>query len=89
MRCEYGYCLICDKEIAKKCETCETRKPTDDYTEVQLQWSNGSKMNTAVCVECATQGRVHSADRMEMTKAVWKAWERQGGSYDPTVTLVG
>lgn len=87
MRCEYGYCLVCDKEIAKKCDSCATKKPTEDYTEVELKWSNGSKMVTAVCVECA-RDKVWTADKKEMQQAIWSAWDKQKAVYSKEVVLV-
>lgn len=88
MKCEFGYCLVCEREIARRCGECGTRKPSDDYTEVQLTWSNGSRMNTAVCVDCAVSGRAHQADKKQMTEAIWRAWDRQGAVYDKGAVLV-
>lgn len=87
MKCEYGYCLVCEKEIAKSCGTCSTRKPTNDYTEIQLLWSNGSKMATAVCIDCA-KGPVWKADKPGMTKAIWDAWDKMNHTYDKEIVIV-
>lgn len=87
MRCEWGYCLVCDKSLADDCSGCGKKKTNAFYTEIQMPWSNGSKMNVAVCTECA-QGRAWKADKMEMTKAIWDAWDKQGARYDKGVTLV-
>lgn len=87
MKCEYGLCLVCEKEIAKPCGECGVKKPTNDYTEVELTWSNGSKMATAVCTECAPE-RVWKADKDEMTKAVWAAWDKLKHPYSKEIVLV-
>ncbi len=87
MRCKYGFCIVCDKEIAKRCSGCDARKPTEDYTEVQLQWSNGSKMQMACCVECSRDA-IWKADKAALTRAVQEAWDAEHGSYDPAVVIV-
>jgi hypothetical protein len=87
MRCEWGYCLVCDKVLAEDCAGCGRKKTNQFYTEVQLPWSNGSRMNVAVCTDCA-QEKVFKADKTEMTKAIWDAWDRQGGHYSKEIILV-
>jgi hypothetical protein len=87
MKCEFGYCLVCEKEIARKCGECSSKTPTGEYTEVTLNWSNGSKMQTAVCIECAPE-KIWKADKREMTQAIWDAWDKAGAKYDKGVTLV-
>ncbi len=85
MKCHSGYCLTCDKEIAPVVNG--KRRPGNQYTEVFLDWSNGSRMRTAVCVDCA-KANIWTADRSEMTKAIQEAWDAQGGTYDKAVVLV-
>lgn len=87
MRCEFGYCIVCDKEIASKCSGCSRRAPNGSYTEVQMNWSNGTKMQMAVCVECSPE-RIWKADKDAMTKAVWEAWDKTGQKYDKEIVLV-
>lgn len=86
MRCEFGYCLICDKEIATKCSHCSSKTKNGAYTEVQLKWSNGSKMQMAVCTDCAP-AKVWKADKTEMTKAVWDSWDKMGHTYSKDIVL--
>ena len=89
MKCEFGFCLVCDKEIVPACKECGTRKLTKSspYTEVQLPWSNGSRMNVAVCVDCAS-GPVWKADKKELTQAIWDKWDQMGHNYDKGIVLV-
>lgn len=87
MKCEFGVCIVCEKEIATKCPTCSKRSPSEDYTEVQLNWSNGSKMQTAACLDCSKE-KVWKADKTELTHAIWDAWDRSNQSYDREVVIV-
>lgn len=87
MKCKQGYCIICDKEIIHTCHACDKKTPTPDYTEVEIPWSNGSKMKMAVCTECAKE-RIWKADKTEMTHAVWQAWDETNQSYDREVVIV-
>jgi len=85
MKCEFGYCTVCEKVIASG----EPKRPTQDYTEVQMEWSNGSKMKIAVCVDCAKTHRWATPEAKDgITKAHWDAWDKQNALYDRAVTLV-
>lgn len=89
MRCEFGYCGVCDKEIATSCPACSHKKPTHDYTEVDVQWSNGAKMKIAVCTHCAkTHAWATPEAKAGITKAHWDAWNKTGGHYDKEIVLV-
>lgn len=88
MKCEYGYCLNCEKEIVPSCAGCNGRqKPNEHYTEIELSWSNGSRMKTAVCIDCA-HGPIWAADKQELTQAVWDAWDKSSQTYDKEVVIV-
>lgn len=87
MKCERGLCLVCEKEIAKKCTGCDALTNTQDYTEVELNWSNKSRMRTPVCIDCS-KDKVWKADKMELTKAIWDAWDKQGARYDKEIVIV-
>ncbi len=88
MKCEYGVCLNCEKEIVTKCGACNSpQAKTNDYTEVELNWSNGSRMKTAVCRECAL-GPIWKADKAELTKAIWSKWDAGFNTYDKGITIV-
>lgn len=87
MRCEYGFCIVCDKEIAKACPTCNTKTPNDQYSEVELTWSNGSKMKTAVCAECAPE-KIWKADKEKLTQAIWDSWDKIHAIYPKEVKIV-
>lgn len=89
MKCEHGFCCVCEKEIAKATEEGGPRKPTNDYTEVQVEWSNGSRMQVAVCVDCAKSHAWATPEAKKgLTIAHWEAWDKQGGKYDPKVVIV-
>lgn len=87
MRCEFGYCITCDKEIANKCGSCDSKKPNNQYTEVAVKWSNGANMQMACCSDCS-RDYFWKANKEEMTKAVWQAWDKSGGSYSRDVVIV-
>lgn len=89
MAIEFGFCMICQKEIAPKCNDCGTRKPAGQYTEVAMQWSNGSQMQVAVCLDCAKDNKHTTAHAKQLiTKAHQDHWKEQGGQFDPAVILV-
>lgn len=89
MRAEYGYCMICDKEIAKKCSGCDAKVKTNDYTEVEVQWTSGAKMKIGVCIDCAKNHTWATPEAKKgITKAHWDAWDKQGGKYDKEIVLV-
>lgn len=88
MKCEKGLCLVCEKVIAVPCKECgKSYSNTDEYTHVQLSWSNGSRMDTAVCGTCAKDA-VWKADKQALTQAIWDAWDKQRATYDKGVVLV-
>jgi len=51
-----------------------------------IPWTNGSRMQMACCVACS-KGPIWKADKMEMTKAVWAAWDKEGGTYDKEIVI--
>lgn len=88
MKCEKGLCLVCETQIAKPCPTCgQGWSNGENYTHVQLQWSNGSRMEVPVCVDCARDA-VWKVDKTLMTQAIWDAWDKMEASYDKGVVLV-
>lgn len=89
MKCEFGFCSVCDKEIAQKCPSCDSKRPSGEYTEVEVQWSNGSKMQIAVCLDCATNHKWTTPEaKAGLTKAHFDHWEKQGGTYDKEIVIV-
>lgn len=88
MICARGKCLLCEKEIAKPCPTCgQGWQNTDQYTHVKLNWSNGSKMEVAVCVDCSRTA-IWRADKTQLTQAIWDAWDKADANYSREVVLV-
>lgn len=78
-----GYCIIDDKPLLKD------GRLTDEYTEVEVKWSNQSKMKIALCKDCATG---HKWDTPEGKKQItdWHHlyWEMHGGKVDKEVVIV-
>lgn len=86
---EFGYCMLCRKEIAPKCGECGTRKPGSQYTEVSMEWSNGSHMQVAVCLDCAKDNKHTTAQfKQQVTKAHHDHWDEKGEPHDKGVVLV-
>lgn len=75
MKCEYGLCLICEKDLMVSCPTCNHKKPSNEYTEVHIDLTNGSKMPIAVCLGC--KDKVHLQDKKEIMCAVRKGWHKE------------
>lgn len=89
MAIEYGFCMVCGKEICPACRECGTRKPGSQYTEVTMDWSNGSKMQVGVCVDCAVANKHTTAHaKAKITEAHQKHWEEKGGQFDKGIVLV-
>lgn len=78
-----GGCVVCDKPIV------ENGRPTPDHSQVEVEWSNGSKMTVGVCRECATN---HRWATEEGKKAIqtwhWTFWDGHQAKYDKGITLV-
>lgn len=88
MKCEFGYCTTCEKEIALPREGSQTRIPTNDYSEVEVKWTNGSRMKIAVCVNCAKSHIWATPEAKKgITIAHWEAWDKLGGAYDQRVVI--
>lgn len=88
MKCEFGFCSVCEKEIAPK-DANGVRRASGDYTEVQVEWKNGSRMNIGVCVKCATtHSWATSEAKKGLTKAHQEHWTSKGGTFDPEIVIV-
>lgn len=87
MRCQRGYCIACDKEIESRCPTCNHMQKNEHYTEVQVPWSNGSKMQMQCCIPCSKEN-VWKVNKQDMTEAVWAAWDKEGGKFDRSIVIV-
>lgn len=85
MKCEFGFCSVCDKEIASG----TPKRPTNDYTEVEMTWSQGAKMNVAVCTDCARSHAWATPEAKEgITQAHWDRWDKEHGIYSKEIVLV-
>lgn len=89
MAIEFGFCMICGKDIAPACKECGTRKAGSHYTEVVMEWSNGSKMPVAVCLDCAKDNKHTTAHAKQViTKVHQDHWDETRGIYDKGVVIV-
>lgn len=89
MKCEFGYCSVCEKDISQKCPSCEAKRPGPEYTEVQVEWSNGSKMQIAVCLDCALSHLWSTSEaKRGLTEEHWAYWDKKGQMYDKAVVIV-
>jgi len=89
MKAEFGFCSVCEKVIAKKCSGCDAKVKTEDYTEVEMVWTNGAKMKIGICVDCAKSHAWTTPEaKAGITQAHWDIWDKQGGRYDKEVVLV-
>ena len=81
-----GYCMICNAKTHTQCGTCGTKKFNDQHTEVEVKWSNGSKMRVGVCVDCA-KNNLHdlSENKKKIGDAHHDHWQ---GKSDRSVTIV-
>lgn len=87
MTCEKGKCLVCETQISVPCKECgNSWKNLENYTHVQIPWSNGSKMEVAVCIPCSKDA-VWKADKTQMTNAIWGAWDKIGSTYSKEIVL--
>lgn len=78
-----GGCVVCDKPIV------EGGRPTADHTQVEVNWSNGSKMTVGVCRPCATSHAWTTEDgKKKITDWHWAYWDKVGATYDKAVTVV-
>lgn len=75
MKCEYGLCLHCEKDLMTACGTCGHKKPGNEYSEVLLDLTNGSKMPIAVCHAC--KDKVWTGDKKAMMHAVRQGWHKE------------
>lgn len=75
MKSEYGLCILCEKDLMITCPTCNHKKPGNNYTEVTLDLTNGSKMPIAVCLDC--KDKVFHADMKALMAAVRAGWSKE------------
>lgn len=82
---EMGVCLVCDKPIR---DMASGGRPNENYTQVQVTWTNGSKMDVAVCKDCAKDGTWATLEgKKRITDWHWAYWDKQNGKYAKAVTV--
>lgn len=78
-----GSCTICDKEIFS------SGRPNEHFTQVEVVWSNGSKMSVGVCKDCAVGHKQATEEgKRAIEKWHWTFWDAQRAKYDKEITLV-
>lgn len=78
-----GFCTVCDKDITKD------GKLGPDFSEVEVKWSNGSKMRVGVCRTCATEHRWATPEgKIAIQAWHWTHWNNVRGKYDKDITIV-
>lgn len=86
---EPGYCMICHGVTHTSCGSCGVKKFTDQHTEVEMRWSNGSKMKVGVCVHCAMKNaHLEAVNKKKITDAHHNHWSEIRATFDPEVTIV-
>lgn len=84
-----GYCVTCEKQIHNACPTCGSKSFSKEFTEVVVQWSNGSKMPIGICTECSTGNKwITPEAKAGIAKAHFDYWDKTGGRYDKEVVIV-
>lgn len=83
------HCVVCDTKVHTECGSCGTKKPTDQFTEIESLWSNGSKMKIGLCVPCSLKN-VHATPegKEAITQAHFKHWDEMGFVYDKEIVIV-
>lgn len=62
------------------CASCGTKKRSNNYTEVEMNLNNNSRMKIAVCLDC--KDKIFKEDRkaiMDAIKAGWKTEQVRDG----------
>lgn len=84
MIAERGNCLVCNTPIREK----PSMKPLGNYTEVQVAWSNGSKVNVGICQPCAISATWATPEgKKSITEWHWNYWDKEGGKYDKEIVV--
>ena len=87
MIARFGFCTICGKETAPLQNG--RRVPSSQFTEVEVEWSNKSKMKIGVCTDCATENKHATAHgKSAITQAHQEYWDAHQGVYDKGVIVV-
>jgi hypothetical protein len=78
-----GGCVICDKAIFS------SGRPNENFTQVEVTWSNKSVMPIGVCMDCAgTHKQATDEGKRAIEKWHWTFWDAQRARYDKEITLV-
>lgn len=65
------------------------RIPGGQFTEVEVEWSNKSKMRVGICTDCAASNKHTTAHgKAAITEAHQRYWDAHNGIYDKGVIVV-
>ncbi len=77
-----GGCVVCDRAIF------DQGKPNEHLTNVEVEWTNKSKMMVGVCKSCARENaHCTSAGKQAITKWHHAYWDRHAGRYDKEIVV--
>ena len=70
-----GVCIYCGRSTHRRCVTCGGKELSDQFTEVEVVFSNHSRGRVGVCLDCkdkvATASPEKKAEMMESIRAGW------------------
>jgi hypothetical protein len=77
-----GGCVVCDRPVF------EGGKPNEHLTNVEVEWTNGSKMVVGVCKDCASRNAQATPEGKRAITA-WHHvyWDRHAGRYDKEIVI--
>lgn len=82
------YCMLCQAKTHVECGSCGHKKPNDQYTQVEVTWTNGAKMQIGICVGCAMKNAHHNPQNKQViTQLHHDYWDGQGHQHDRGVVI--
>lgn len=74
---KFGHCVKCHKcmLIEQAIDSKVQKRFTQDYSELELFLSDGSKMRVAICVDCRQSLRDENLP--EIMETVYRGWEKE------------
>lgn len=78
-----GFCILCDKPLT------ENGRLNGEYTEVEVEWSNKSRMKIAICKDDAMSHAWATAEgKKKITDWHWTYWLAHGAVVDKEIVIV-
>lgn len=82
------YCMLCGNKTHIECGHCGHVRVNDQYTQVEVQWTNGSKMMIGLCVDCANKNAHQDPQiKAKITELHQAEWDRAGHRFDREVVI--